>query len=200
MSIYQIVTRAVLDSVDQYRNVLHYEFPGYVPQAADLQAAVDAIDTTYKNRLQALFPLTLSFQGYDVRRVDTPDEPTQFVSPTGGGWAGSDTAQTLPPQTSLLVTFKAPTTFPRTARSYLFPLTEEWNASNGRVVAGALANALSWGTELLALAIPLQPDAVKVTVRYGGDPRVVTASNVLTTVRVASRWATQRSRRPGEGI
>lgn len=199
MSIYQTAVRGELDTGDQLRNILHYEFPSYIPTAAELQELVDELLTSYENRLQSLLPTEITIVGVDVRRVDIGDQPTAFIVPTGGAWAGTNTNNLMPSTTAVLVTAKAPTTFPRTARTYLFPMTSEALATDGRVTAATLANALSWGSETLAIAITGQPDAQRVTVRYSGDPRVVTASNTLTTVRVASRWATMRSRRLGVG-
>lgn len=200
MSIYQIVARARFDTSHEQRNVHHYEFPGYVPSTVQLQEVVDGLDVIYRTHLQGSFHSGLEVYGYDVRRVDLGDLPTLLFTPTAGAWVGSAAGDPLPPMVSGLVSFKAATEFPRTSRTYLFTIAEGANTAQGIVGAGTVTAMTDWGNSILDIFVTGAADAVKVAVRYGGDPRVVVASNPLTTVVANAIWASQRRRRQGVGI
>lgn len=199
MSIYQIVAKGDLDDVDQLRNIHHYEFPGYVPVTTELQEAVDALDAAYKTNLQARFVTGVNMEAYDVRRVDVGSLPAQQFVPTAGSWAGTNANVYLPPQVAAMLTFKAPTAFPRTSRCYLWVMGNDTNGSEGIISSSTLVSCLNFGNAIFTLAITAQPDAQKVSVKYSGIPRVVSASNVLTTVGIDNSWKTQRRRRRGVG-
>lgn len=199
MSIFQIVQKGDFKDLDQLRNVHHYEFPGYVPVTTELQEAVDALDAAYKSNLQATFSDTVDFEKYGVRRVDIGGLPEADFVATAGSWSGTDGLAPLPTQVSALVSFKAPTVFPRGSRMYLYPFTEGANNTNGLIDSIKLTAMLAAGSAMLTLVITAQPDATKMAVKYSGTPRAVTASNLLTTVFVNSNWATQRRRRRGVG-
>lgn len=200
MTVYQIVCKARFGTATELRNIHHYEFFGYTPDTAELQEAVDAIDTNYKSNLQSDFVNDISFYGYDVRRVDVGDLPTVEFTATAGTWSGTNVNDPLPTQVSALVTWKAPTTFPRTTRSYLFPMGEIANDSSGNIAAAQITRNAAFGDDMRTLSITGQIDADKVAVQYGGTPRAVTAHNDVLSVVAAPIWATQRRRRPGVGI
>jgi hypothetical protein len=199
MTIYQIVAKGDIENADQVRNVHHYEFPGYTPNTSELQEAVDAIDAAYKTNLQSFFATTVSINAYDVRRVDVPDLPSDETPATAGGWVGGNAVSHLPNQVSALVTFKAPTVFPRSSRAYMFPFTEADNITGGIISTGLLVALADWGSAMLSLAITGQTAAAKVAVKYTLTPPRVTAWNTIDTVTVSNVWATQRRRRKGVG-
>jgi hypothetical protein len=200
MTIYQLVVKGNYDDIVQLRNVHHYEFPDYVPTTAQLQALVDSFDTDLKTRIQTYFSNKVDIDAYDIRRVDLGNLAAVEYQATAGSWTGGASGEPLPTQIAGLVTFKAPTVFPRAARSYMFPFTEAHNSSAG-IMATVLETALlGWGGDILSHVIPGAANAVKVAVEYGGDPRAVTDSNVLESVSVTNVWATQRRRRRGVGI
>lgn len=200
MSIYQIVLKAADNNHNQYRNVHYYEFFNYVPTSTQLQEAVDAIDTAYKSNLQSSLSDDFSFEAYDVRRVDIGDLPTVEYQATAGAWDGTNTSAQLPHQVSALCTFKAQTTFPRTARTYLFGFVEDANNAGGRVEASVLSQISDWADDMLELTITGDLNADKQAVQFGGTPRAVTDSNDLETHSERNNWATQRRRRSGVGI
>jgi hypothetical protein len=200
MSIYQIVVKVIYDQVTEMRNVHHYEFPSYVPSLAELQEAVDGVDGSYKANLITGFVNEVDFYAYDVRRVDVADLPAVEMIATAGGWQGTSVIDPLPSQICALVTFKAPTTFPRTTRTYLFPMSEGNNDNSGTLNGALLGLLGTWADSLYTLIIVGNTNARKVAVKYGGSPRVVIASNELITRKVSGLWATQRRRRLGVGI
>lgn len=199
MSIYQITAKGSYLTADQLRNVHHYEFFGYVPTPTELQEAVDAIDTAYKTHLRANFTLAVAMLAYDVRRVDVGDLPTVEFVATAGIWLGTLTGDSLPPQVSGLVTWKAQTPFPRSTRSYLWPMGEGVNDADGEPSPGALSDMADFADDMFSLVITAQIDADKQAVKYGGDPRLVVDSNDVDVKSIANLWATQRRRRRGVG-
>lgn len=200
MSIYQFVVKASLADGTELRNVLHYEFAGYVPDSSQLQEAVDDLDGKYKTRLQSKFSDNVTFNAYDVRRVDTADLPAAEFVATAGTWSGTNATDQLPAQLSALYVGKAPTQFPRTVRTYHFPFGQDQNDVNGTVLAGARTAVGSWGTDVLTLDVTGGLDPDRVAVKYTGDPRVVTDDNEIETGSGKSKWATMRKRRLGSGI
>ena len=198
MSIYQIAVKGTFDSSEQLRNIHHYEFAGYVPSDTELQEFVDNFDAVYKQR-QSNFHQLVTFNAYDVRRVDVGDLPTIEYVPTAGSWSGGATQDAMPPQSCALVTWKAQTVYPRSTRSYLFPFGEASNSSGGQLLAGTLDTLTIWAANLLEITITGQLNADKVAVEYGGTPRVVVAFNEVSLVIVSKEWATQRRRRRGVG-
>lgn len=200
MSIYQIVWKGLIGTGVECRNVHHYEFPGYVPTTAELQSAIDDLSTDYLVELQAHQHPQLSNYGFDVRRVDLGDQPTLELVAANQPYAGTGLNQLLPRQVALMVRWKAPTAFPRNCRSYLAGFTSTDNDGNGVATASLVTAATAWGDSVEALTVAGQADANKVSVRYGGTPRVVVASNPVTFESVAGTWRTQRRRTPGVGI
>jgi hypothetical protein len=100
----------------------------------------------------------------------------------------------------MLVTWKAPTAFPRSTRTYLFPFVVATGSPGGAINLPQQTAAGVFQLALEQLAITAQPDAQKVAVQYGGVPRVVTASNIVFASPITNIFATQRSRRYGVGI
>lgn len=200
MSVYQLVVNGQVGSGPQVRNIHHYEFPGYVPDQTQLEEFVDAVDAAYKSNLQAYFWDNTAFNNYTVRRVDSGDLPSQDITPTAGSWDGSDSNHKMPNQLAAMGTFKAPTVFPRSSRTYFFPFTEQWNASGGTIDSSLLAAIAAWADDMFTISITGDPDAVKVAVEYTGDPRVVSDYNTLTSFTIENLWRTQRRRIAGVGI
>lgn len=200
MSIYQVTLKGQTNDDIQLRNIHHYEFASYVPTNTQLQEAVDAIDAAYKSNLQATFTDNCDFNAYDVRRVDTADLPTIEFIATAGAWSGSDVADPNPSQLAAMCTWKAPTTFPRSTRSYLFPFTVTFVNTIGRIDAAEVGNVEDFADDMFSLVITGGADAVKVAVQYTGDPRAVTASNPVETRIVTNIYRTQRRRTAGVGI
>lgn len=184
----------------EMRNIHHFEFPGYTPSTTELQEAVDAVDAAYKSNLQNAFVNDNVIYGYDVRRVDIGDQPTAEYNATAGDWVGSSAVDPLPPTVCGLVTWKAATAFPRTCRSYLFPVSTASNSNLGQPGSAFDTSMTSFGQDLLTLAITGQTDAVKVAVSYGGTPRAVVDSNAVTNVTTSNKWQTQRRRNYGVGV
>jgi hypothetical protein len=181
------------------RNVVHYEFPTTVPSPAQLQAFVNVLDNDYKDNLQTPLSPNVSIHSYDVRRVDIGDQPTLTLTPAAGAWVGGSTGEQLPEQLAALVTWRAFSTFPRTTRSYIFPFTEADNTGNGNLSAASLAFLEAFALDVMSILYEAGLSANKVAVEYGGTPRVVVASNAVTTREVSPHWATQRRRRLGVG-
>lgn len=199
MSIYQIVTKAVYQATDGYRHVAHYEFPAYVPLVADIQDAIDDLDAAYKARWQTVFTDDIVLEGYDVRRVDIADQPTiGYVGPNNP-WAGTNVGDCNVPQSALLCTFKALTTFPRTTRTYMFPTNSGTLSAGGRVDAATTIVLNAWGADVVQLLVVGDTDAQKVAVKYTGTPPTVTSSNQVTIVTSSSNFSTLDSRKSGVG-
>ena len=199
MSIYQVVVKAVTGST-QLRNIHHYEFFGSVPDTATLQELADGIDAAYKSNLQANYHTSVQFYEYGVRRVDVGNLPEIPYQATAGAWFGQETSQKLPNQLSALVTFKAQTAFPRTTRTYHFPMGEDSNDAGGVIVAAQITALEAWGNDMLTIDVTTGIDPDKVAVEYSGTPRVVTANNDVELVSATEVWATQRRRKVGIGI
>lgn len=200
MSIYQLVVKADYNDAIQLRNIHHYEFSGYVPDATQLQEFVDGVDAAYKSNLQTIFNQLVDFNVYGVRRVDIGEQPEDEVVATAGGWTGQNTANSMPTHLAAIVSFKAPTAYPRSCRTYLFPFSEDTNDANGTLTAGAMVSMVNWGDDMLEIAITAGSNAVKVAAEYAGTPRVVSDSNQVVTVTATQTWGTMRKRKPGIGI
>lgn len=200
MSIYQITVKARWGTAVELRNIHHYEFFGYVPDATQLQEFVDGVDSVYKTDVLAYYPNEITVYGYDVRRVDIGDLPTVEFLATAGSWTGSSGATPLPTQNAALTTFKAPTTFPRTTRTYHFPFSEAALDTTGELETVVQTGLNTWGNNMLEISITGGLNADKVAVSYGGDPRAVTDDNEVETVSTSKVYATQRRRRKGVGI
>lgn len=200
MSIYQIVLKGQTNDDIQLRNVHHYEFASYVPTSAQLQEAVDELDSAYKDALQAHFTDNCDFNAYDVRRVDVGDLPTIELIATAGAWSGSSTVDPNPSQLAAMCTWKAPTVYPRSTRSYLFPFTTDLVNTIGRIDATVVGDIEDFASDAASLVITAGADAVKVAVEYGGTPRAVTDSNQVETFVVTNVYRTQRRRTAGVGI
>ena len=200
MSIFQVAVKGSLGTGIQLRNIHHYEFFGYTPDATILQEFVDNLDAAYKTNLQALFANEVTVRAYDVRRVDVGNLPAVEFVPTAGAWSGTETANNYPAQVSVLVTFKAPTAYPRTTRTYLFPMSVDQATINGDPAAGTITACNAWADAMFTIDVTGAIDPDKVAVKYGGDPRVVIDSNDVLTRIVNPVYSTLRSRKPGVGI
>lgn len=200
MSIYQVVHKGQYGNTAQTRYVWHYEFPGYVPTAPELQEFVDNLDGILDELFKPLLSSQWSSIAYDVRRVDVGDLPTVEYVATTQPWNGSSSSSLLPRQTALLVRWAAPTAYPRTARTYFAGWPESANDTNGTAVLAITAAAALVGSAMEEIEVTGQVDAQKTTVQYGGTPRVVTDSNQVFYVSTAATWRTQRRRVPGVGI
>ena len=194
-----MVVKGVLLGSEMLRNIHHYSFPDYVPGDSAKQSFVDEFDQNMKTRFQALYSDEVSIASYGLRRVDSASQPEDDIVPTNGAWDGTATASLLPTQSSALITWKAFTTFPRSTRSYLFPFTQAALEVSGLITSAAITSMTAYGGDILEIVIPGQNNAVKVAVKYTGDPRTVTSENVVTAVFTNSNWATQRGRRRGVG-
>jgi len=199
MSIYQVSVNGLLQGSGALRNIVHYEFEGLVPDATQRQTFIDNLDAAYKLDLQSHFANTVAVANYGLRRVDIGDQPEQLVTPTAGGWVGGSGGEQLPESLSAIITWKAFSTFPRTTRSYLFPMTEPDNTATGGIAAVVLSDLNDFAANAITITYDTGVTARKVAVRFGGAPRVVVASNPVTSFAVAGRWRNQRRRRLGVG-
>lgn len=199
MSVYQVVVKGSYPG-NQLRNIMHYTFPDYIPNSTELQEFVDGLDSDYKTSLQTYFHTSVTFSSYELRRVDVANLPSTELTPSAGSWSGNGAADRLPMQNCLLVTAKAPTVFPRTVRTFMFPMTENDNTGSGQPSSTVQSAGLNWGGNILTIPITGQADALRVAVKYTGTPRVVSSFNVVQTVVVSGNWATLRSRKAGVGI
>lgn len=200
MSIYQIVVKAVANDNDELRNIHHYEFGAYVPDASQLQELVDGIDTAYKSNLQSDYADAVDFYAYDARRVDVGNLPVIELLATAGGWSGTATGDPLPSQCAAMVTWKAPTVFPRSTRSYMFPFAVASCNAIGRVQAAIVGHMVDFAADMIEHAVTGATDPCKVAVKYGGTPRAVIEENDVVTNVVRNVYRTQRRRTPGVGI
>lgn len=182
------------------RNVHHYEFAGYVPTGPELEEFVQGLADRFEEFIRPLLAASISLESFEVRRVDIGDQPGQEVIPDGWPIVGTAGNLLLPPQVSALVTWKAPTAYPRSTRTYMFPFTTTNLSAGGTIVLGARTALDNWALVMEQVEVTGQPDAQKVAVQYAGDPRVVVASNLVFAQPTGSVWATQRSRRFGVGI
>lgn len=199
MSIYQVVVKGLLLGSEQLRNIHHYEFPGYVPGLAARQSFVDEFDGNLKTRLQTHLSDQVDILSYGLRRVDIADQPEEERTPTAGTWSGTGSSDLLPTQVSALITWKAFTAYPRTTRTYVFPMGENASNADGLIASTVVTALQGYGGDILTITIPGQDDAVKVAVKYTAVPRIILSSNTVETVSVAESWATQRRRRRGVG-
>lgn len=199
MSIYQVVLNGQIGSGPFVNNVHHYEFPGYIPDATEIQEFVDNVDAAYKSNLQGYFWENLHFQSYTIRRVDVGDLPGADFVPTAGAWDGSNSGAKMPNQLCALVTWKGITVFPRTTRSYMFPFTEAHNESGGTIAAALVSDLEQFASDMVTIDVTGQANPYKVAVKYGGDPRAVTDANITYLPVVTSTWRTQRRRVAGFG-
>lgn len=199
MSIYQVVVKGLLQSSGALRNITHYTFPDYDPDSTEKQAFVDEFDSKFKNRLRAHFHPNVQVASYGLRRVDTGNLPEEQIVPTAGAWVGTSAGNQLPEMNCVMVTWKAAAAFPRSQRSYLFPMSVGAVTADGGVLAAVLTNANLWGTDARTIVVTGAASALKVAVQYSGTPRVVTSFNVVTSSATAGRWRTQRARRLGVG-
>jgi len=200
MSIYQAVFKGNTPGPNALRNIHHYEFPGYVPTGEELEEFVQGLADRMEEFLVPLISNAVTLSSIEVRRVDIGDQPGQDIIPDGWPRTGSAVNQLLPPQVAAIVTWKAPTAYPRSTRTYVFPFTATNLSAGGTIVLGARTALDNWALVMEQVEVTGQPDAQKVAVQYGGDPRVVVASNLVFAQPVGSVWATQRSRRFGVGI
>jgi hypothetical protein len=200
MSIYQIVAKATSNDETELRNIHHYQFSSYVPDTSQLQEAVDAIDTAYKDNLVAYFSDTVEMYGYDVRRVDEGNLPTLSFVPTAGVWSGTNSTSPIPPQVAAMVTWKANEAFPRTTRAYMFPFGVSHVTGTGRVSANAKSALEDFATDMLQLSITAGVDADKQAVTYGGSPRITVEDNDVNFILVRNVYRTQRRRTVNVGI
>lgn len=200
MSIYQFTIKGNAATFAALRNVHHYEFPGYVPTQDEYEECAQGLADAYATYLFDTFSNQVDFNSIDIRRVDVGDLPTANFIPSGWPDTGNATAVMLPPQVSAVVTWKSPFEFPRSTRTYLFPFTSSALTTLGFITSSVLTALDNFGLALEELAITGQVDAQKVAVKYAGDPRVVTASNIVFQTNATNIYATQRSRRYGVGI
>lgn len=200
MTIYQIVTKALFNTTEEFRNIHHYEFDAGDPSTTEMQAFIDEFDGELKTHVQAYFSSLVSVYAYDVRRVDVGDLPTIEYIPTAGAWNGTDTSDPLPPQNAAMVTWKALTAFPRTTRSYMFPFTGGSTSSEGIMTGTARTALQTWANAIIFITPSGGMDGDKICVEYGGDPRAVVAHNDVATVTVKAVYRTQRRRTYNVGI
>lgn len=200
MSVYQFTTKYSYGTAVQLRNTHHYEFPGYVPTAADILNAVDQIDAAYKARLQVHLSSLIDFSGYDYRRVDVSGMPTLFQLPTGGIWSGSNAGQLMPLQNAVIANWKGATAYPRNSRIYVAGWTEDANTPTGYVGPTYTTAVDNFASDLDVLTITAGADAVRVAVKYNKVPYYVSDYNTVLWFPTSSAWYIQRRRRPGVGI
>lgn len=199
MSIYRVTVKAEFDSTEDQFNVHHYEFPGYVPTAVELQEFVDNLALIYDDHIVQLCPALVSFNTIEVRRVDVGNLPTSELTPATWPNVGTGAGGSLPPQTCGMLRFTAPTAFPRSGRVYLQVFAQDLCSTLGQITAGALIQCDLAAADMEEIPITGQVDAQKVAVTYSGTPRIVTASNVLFAQSTSNVFQTQRRRTRGVG-
>jgi len=199
MTIYLVKVKCVYGSADTFINTHHYEFPFATPSVGDLQSLVNLIDGAYKTRLQARYSPLASLGNYEVRRVDLPNLPSLPFSATAGSWVGTAAGNSLKPDNAALTIFKAIAPFPRSSRTYHFPMTVAANTADGTVIAGVITNCQEWADDLLTLPNISGNAVEKVAVKYTGTPRSVTDENDLEFSTTSNIWYKQTSRRYGKG-
>lgn len=200
MALYQLVVKGNSSDGNQLRNVHYYNIAGSTLDAAQQQELVDAVDFVYKSLLQSIFSDNVAIYAYDVRQVDLPDLPAIEYIATDGAWGGTENSDQLALQLCALTTFKSQTVYPRSSRTYHFPLTEFSNSGDGRLDPTSQTIFGAWADAMLELPIIGGINPQKATVKFGGDPRVVTDFNILQSNITARNFATQRRRKRGVGI
>jgi len=200
MAIYQLVVKGNSNDGNALRNVHYYNVSGTTLSVAQQQELVDGVDSAYKAFLQAILADTVAISAYDVRQVDLPDLPAIEYIPTAGAWGGTENSDQLALQLCALTTFKAPTVYPRTSRTYHFPMTEFSNTGDGRLDPSAQTDCNLWAAGMQSIPVTGGLNPEKCTVKFGGDPRVVTDFNILQSFITARNFATQRRRKRGVGI
>jgi len=199
MSIYRVTVKALFNGPEDQFNVHHYEFPGYVPDETQLQEFVDNIAAVYEEQILQYHTALVSYEAIEVRRVDVGDLPSVDLIPDGWPVAGAATAPTQAPQVAALVVWKAATAFPRSTRSYLPVFFSAAVGPQGQVASAIRTVLAGFATIMEEIDITGDPPAQKVAVQYGGDPRVVVASNLVTAAPIPTAWGIQRRRRVGSG-
>jgi len=199
MSIYQVVVKGTWRATNQLRNILHYEFPGYIPNSTELQDFVDNLDDDYKDYLRIHFSEEVAFSRYGLRRVDIAEQPEAELVPTAGTWSGTAASNELPGQLSAMFTVKAFTAYPRSTRTFLFPFTTGAVNTDGLLDSAVVTAIVGFANDHITVAVTGQSSSQRVAVEYGGDPRAVVDYNVVETVVVPTAFRTQRRRRRGVG-
>jgi len=200
MSIYQFTIVGTSPGPNALRNIHHYEFPGYVPTTGELEEAMQVLADAYGELLQPQHTNSITYNSIEYRRVDVGDLPTNEYIPTGWPFSGTASGNMFPPQVSALLVWKAGTTFPRSTRTYLFPFATATGSATGTILLTVRTVMENFANAIEELDVTGQPPAQKVAVAYGGTPRAVVASNLVSATVPDSVFATQRSRRYGVGI
>lgn len=183
----------------EVRNVLYYQHADNLTDT-QRQDAADAIRAAWA-AFDTSVGLVNDWNLYAVnfRRVDVADLPGIDVVPTAGVLTGSTSASPgLANPTALLISFAAPTTSPRRARTYLAGMSTAQLQDSGFWPAAVVTAAGTLATALDSITVT-GDTMLRVAVRFTGSPPAVTVSNRLQTFIVRSNPATQRRRRIGIG-
>lgn len=199
MAMYEVTVICTYDGTEEYINTHHYDFPFDELDNLDLQVLANRIDERYKTNLQGVLSSLCELGRINIRRVDVPDLPTGTYVAADGLWNGADTGNALKPDSAAMVTFTSNSPYPRTTRSYLFPMTEASNSSKGTVTQTAIDALAAWGAAILNIGTINGKLNDKSAVRYGSNPRVVVADNEVETFVVRTQWKNIKSRRFGRG-
>lgn len=200
MSIYRITIKARHSTSGAMYNIHHYEFPGYVPEQTEAEEMLQGLVDIMEEEWLTYVSDDVVFSEVEYRRVDIGDQPTAVFVPAGWPINGSDVNNCLPHQVAAVMRWVGDTEYPRSARAYL-PVFGADALSAAGLISLTVQTALN-GAAPLYEEIPVtgQVDAQKVAVQYGGDPRVVTAANIVSARNVDPSWGIQRRRRAGRGI
>lgn len=199
MPIYQVTANQVWRGFVA-QNVFYYDATntldtGQKEELADaVRAAWAALDTAID------LDDDWSLNDITLRRVDQPDLPSEVISFTSGPLSGSSTAiPGVPNQIALLISFSAPTTKPRRARSYLAGLVTAHLNQSGAWTTGILDDFAVWAADMDEISVTGET-LERVAVEFTGSPPRVENFNRLTSAAVRNNPATQRRRRLQAGI
>lgn len=200
MSIYRITVKASHSTGGAQYTTHHYQFPDYVPTAGELLEVVQGLADIFEETLLALFFSGVTFQEIEARRVDIGDQPTEILVPDGWPIVGTGAGNSFPSVVAAVLRWTAPTEFPRSGRVYLPSFIVGAGGSGGGLSTAVLAVMDTAALAMEEIAVTGQVDAQRVAVHYGGDPRAVTAFNLLFARPTHPQFGVQRRRRAGRGI
>jgi hypothetical protein len=194
-AVYRFTQRGLFNSEISMENVHHFSCDP-LPDSAALIAIATWIDENWETYLMPVITTVFQLLGWYLRRVDVADQPTYPLDFQGAGdGEGDAVGGALPPQTAMVVNMTGFSTYPRLCRTYLPGFVETNNEGGGVPDSTAIGAAEDFMNSILVPAIGMGYTVRKVSVRYTGDPPIVTAWNPVTAVNVSQRWGTLRSRR-----
>jgi hypothetical protein len=175
-----------------------FYFGGADAVIGEYQGIADGIRLCFSPDV-GMFVDDFKYTGVMFYLVETPGVPGVWKTFTAGELVGTQAAEYLPPQVSMLLSFTAPNVRPNRKRTYLAGLGEGAQA-DGVWLSTALDHGEAVGEALLAIATTSSMALTFGTVWVTDPVEGTHVYHELETITVSSVPATQRRRRLGVGI